>query len=149
MWLLALVACTLHATRTGLVVPAGDSLDLRGYQGEVHHLRLDADSEALRYLEGLGVVVEGRELGRTVYVRDWHMRDAGDGTAGFVGVLGAHGARLVIDDRNTGTRLFLDDSDVAALRPHVGKMVLLVGPVVGRGIIDVMAFRVLAPAVSR
>jgi hypothetical protein len=144
MWLLLTVACAIHTSRTGLVEPAGSSLALRTYDGKAYHLVVDEDGEPLRYAGKAVVVVEGPRFGRTLVVHDWHVRDAGDGNAGFVGVLRTYGSRLVIDDRNSATTLVIDDRTAPQLLPWVGKTVLIMGPVVGKGTIDVVAFRVLA-----
>ncbi len=106
-------------------------------------LILDDDSAPLRGLHGCTVEVEGIRVGHALAVRDWHVRDAGDGSGGFVGVLRAYGARLVIDDRNTATTLILEDASSGSLRPLVGHPLLLIGTVVGGNTIRVVAWKQL------
>lgn len=79
-----------------------------------------------------------------LHVRDWRVIDAGDGSGNFVGTLRAYGARLIIDDRNSGSPVILDDLTAAPLRPYVGYPVLVIGHVTGAGYVVPVAFRVLA-----
>lgn len=143
MLLALLTGCALSASRTGLVRPEGDRVLLETYEGRRVVLALDAEAEPVRYLEGCVVVVEGPRLGRRVWVEDWYVQDAGDGSSGFVGLLRRHGSNLVIEDRNTGTTLRIDDLSAARLRGMEGHTVLLMGHVVGGGIVEVVGVRLL------
>lgn len=143
MFLALLAGCALSASRTGLVRPEGDRVLLETYEGRRVALTLDAEAEPVRYLEGCVVVVEGPRLGKRVWVKDWYVQDAGDGSSGFVGLLRRHGSNLVIDDRNTGTTLRIEDVSAARLRGMEGRTVLLLGHVVGGGIVEVVGVRVL------
>lgn len=145
MLLALLLGCALHQQRAGLVRPEDGRVWLDAYQGGQTPLILGPESEPLRYLEGCVVEVSGPRTPAGLVVEDWHVRDAGDGSGGFVGLLRAYGGRLVIDDRNTGSMLIVDDEQVPQLRAVAGQPVLLVGTVVGAGVVRVMAFRVLAP----
>jgi hypothetical protein len=145
MLLAALLGCAVHTTRAGLVEPNDGRVELRTYEGHVYRLRLDEESAAVRHLGNVVVKVEGARLLRTLWVRDWYVQDAGDGSGGFVGRLRAYGARLVVDDRNTRRTLVIADGTAPELRAHVGQDVLLLGHVVGGETIEVVAFRVLAP----
>ena len=71
--------------------------------------------------------------------------DAGDGSGNFVGLLRAYGARIVLDDRNSGSTVILDDLSAAPLRPYVGLNVLVIGHLTASGYVVPVAFRVLAP----
>lgn len=108
-------------------------------------LHLGDEGEPIRYLQDCVVEVEGPRLGRGLWVRDWFVRDTGEGSAGFVGMLRAYGSRLLIDDRNTQTTLIVDDVSARKLRGLEGQNVLLIGHVIGGGKIEVHAWRVLAP----
>ncbi|MFZ5481593.1 MAG: hypothetical protein ACOZNI_32825 [Myxococcota bacterium] len=136
-----LAACAFHAT--GLVEPVRNEVILKTYEGERWVLVLGEDGKPVRYLDDATVAVDGRRLGKRVFVRDWWVADAGDGSSGFVGVVRRWGARLVIDDRNTKTTLGLDDVSSAKLWELDGKPVLVQGHVVGGGIVEVMRWRVL------
>lgn len=145
MILAALLGCALHTTRAGLVEPTDGAVRMRTYEGRVYRLHLDEDSAAIRYLDKVVVKVEGPRLFRGLWVKDWHVQDAGDGSGGFVGRLRRYGARLVIDDRNTQRTLVIADGTARELNAHIGQEVLLLGHVVGGETIEVVGFRVLAP----
>lgn len=117
---------------------------LGAYQGGRTALLLGEDSEAVRYLTGCTVVVVGVPTPAGFVVNDWHVTDAGDGSGGFVGELKAWGARLMVADRNTGGDVLIEADAVPELRQFVGQPVLLVGTVVARGTVSVVAYRVLA-----
>lgn len=145
MLLALLVGCALHARTLGLVVPDTEPPLLRTPDGHERVLALDATSAPVAYLDDCLVVVEGPRLGRRLLVRDWWVQDAGDGSGGFVGVLRVYGGRLVIDDRNSGTTLLVDDVAGAQLRAWAGQPVLLLGHVSGGNLVMPIAWRLLAP----
>ncbi len=145
MLLSLLVGCALHTSRAGLVQPGEGAVTMRTYEGRTFRLHLDEDSAPIRYLDNVVVEVEGPRLGRALWVKDWFVRDAGDGSSGFVGRLRTYGSRLVIDDRNTRRTLVIADGTSPELRAHVGQDVLLLGHVVGGETIEVARFTVLAP----
>jgi hypothetical protein len=62
-----------------------------------------------------------------------------------VGPLVPWGARLRIEDRNSGSTLLVDDASALKLRGLEGHTVLLMGHVIGGGIIEVVAVRDLTP----
>ena len=142
MLALVLLACSVHTREVGLV--SAEPPSVQTADGHVYTLTLDHDGDPLRYLHGCIVVVEGPRLGHRIVVKDWHVQDAGDGSGGFVGPLREYGARLVIDDRNTGTTLVIADEVAAQLRPWVGQPVLLIGHIMGGNLVMPVAWRVLA-----
>lgn len=127
-----------------MIDTADERVWLGGYQGGRTPLVLSEESTPLRYLTGCTVVVAGVPTPAGFVVKDWHVTDAGDGSGGFVGELRAWGARLIVADRNTGGDVLIDAEAVPELRQFVGQPVLLVGTVVGRGVVSVVAYRVLA-----
>ncbi len=145
MWMSLLLGCAFHVTRAGLVAPTPTTVFLDGYQGGRVALVLDETSAPIRYLQGCVVEVEGTRTPAGLVVTDWRVKDAGDGSSGFVGVLQAYGARVLLDDRNTGTTLVLDDQQAPELRRFAGDPVLIVGTIVGPGQVRVMAWRRLLP----
>ena len=106
-------------------------------------LRLDQDGEPIRALGGCMIEAEGRVVARSMLVEDWQVTDAGDGSAPYVGLLRQHGSNVVIEDRNSGMPLILDDASVAELGPFVGKYMMIVGYVVGAQQLHVVSFRIL------
>ena len=143
MWLFFAVGCAVHTTRTGLVQPGDSPVRIQTYEGDTYALHLNAESAPVAGLDRAVVTVEGPRLFHSIWVRDWFVRDAGDGSGGFVGRVRLYGTRLVIDDRNTRRTLVIADGTAAELRAHVGHAVLLIGHVVGGETIEVAAFRVL------
>lgn len=150
---LAVCACALAAAgpalaahRVGLVVAAeGAPTWVRDQEGVLTRLRTAGVAAPLAYLDGCIVELDGPMLFGRMFVRDWRVLDAGDGSGDFVGMLRAYGARLLLDDRNTGSTLVLDDGAVSQLRPYVGFPVLVIGHITGAGYVVPVAFRVLAP----
>ena len=141
-----LLACAV--TRTGLVHAAGegDGVSMTVYDGGARlALALDDASVPLRGADGVVVEVRGPLVAGRLRVRDWRVLDAGDGSGGFVGPLVPWGARLRIEDRNSGSTLLVDDASALKLRGLEGHTVLLMGHVIGGGIIEVVAVRDLTP----
>lgn len=150
--LASIFGCAVRGAYVGLV-DAPESTDaagpvlLREYEGGRWRLALGEDAAPLRWADGVRVEVRGARVGRRISVQDWRVLDAGDGSGGFVGVLRTYGSRIVIDDRNTGATLLVDDLSAVRLRALAGHPVLLLGHVTGGNIVTVRAYRALeAPA---
>ncbi len=143
MLLLGMFACALHAVHTGLIAVEGSRAVSTSYNGQKMPLILEGEHALILGLDGCVVQVEGVRTPAGIIVQDWSVKDAGDGTGGFVGELRAYGNRLLIEDRNTGTTLALDEIGTLQLRPYAGRPVLVVGTVVGAGVISVVAWRLL------
>ncbi|MSP54274.1 MAG: hypothetical protein EXR69_01505 [Myxococcales bacterium] len=136
------------AHRVGLVISepeTGAPPILRTATGVATRLSTPGEAAPLRYLNDCVVEVDGWLLFGALQVRDWRVLDAGDGSGNYVGVVRAYGARLVIDDRNSGSTIVLDDQTAAPLRRYVGLPVLVIGHLTGNGYVVPVAFRVLAP----
>ncbi len=127
----------------------GERVFLAGYQGGHTALILGEGAAPIHFLQGCTVEVVGVLTPAGFLVQDWRVTDAGDGSGGFVGVLRAWGARLLVEDRNTGGNVMIDADAVPELRQFVGQPVLLVGSVVGRNTVSVVAYRVLADGQSK
>lgn len=138
MWLL--LACVATVSRTGVIREEGLSTVVQDTRGRTLRLCLDEDSQPLRALGDFVVEVEGDRLPGCLRVVDWRVHDA-SGT--YVGLLSGTGLQLFIADRNTDTTLILDDSATPALRPYVGQVVLVAGPLVGPDTVQVIAFQPL------
>lgn len=129
----------------GLVSPVGDAVVLREADGRESRLLLGEGSAPVGFLGGCLVEVSGARVGRGVFVEDWRVIDAGDGSSGYVGVLRVFGNRLVIDDRNSQTVIVINDEAAPQLAPWAGLPVLLIGHVTGPSTIVPVAWRLLAP----
>lgn len=148
MWTWLLLGCALRSTVIGLVEPVGAGTFVVSYTGTRTPVLLSAESAPIRRLEGCVVEVAGVRTPAGLVVQDWFVRDAGDGSGGFVGTLQAYGGRISIADRNTESTVFLDDLSAMQLRPYVGRPVLLVGSIVGNGVVSVGVWRLLDEAAA-
>lgn len=146
MWLSLWLGCALRSTQVGLIEPVGAATFVVSYAGKRIPVVLNAESAPLRRLDGCVVEVTGVRTPAGLIVDDWYVRDAGDGSGGFVGTLVAYGGRIAIQDRNTDTLVFLDDISALQLRAFVGRPALLVGSIVGTNIVSVGAWRLLDEA---
>lgn len=135
-----LTGCAAHTT--GVVRPVDGAPTLGTMQGRTWRLS-SPDAAILASLDGCTLEVEGARLGGLIRVQDWRVVDSVYGPGVFVGTVREWGTLLAIEDRNTGTTLALAAESGEALRPYVGRAVLLAGPVVGDRQVQVVAFRVL------
>lgn len=141
---LALAGCV--ASHRGLVEldsASAGKVHLRTPDGRSFALRSTDERGILRSLEGCTVEVSGPRLARSMVVQSWSVVDAGDGSAPYVGMLRQHGSNLVIDDRNSGMPLVLDDPSAARFGTYAGMVVMISGYVVGAQLLHVVNFRVL------
>ena len=84
--------------------------------------------------------VEGPKLVRHIWVSDWKIVDAGDGSAPFLGVLYRQGVQWMINDVQSGAQLFIDaDYDDW----EEGQAVLIVGYIAGAHRVRVVSYRTL------
>jgi hypothetical protein len=147
--LLAVLAVGCVSTHRGLVavqdgaVPELRQVHLCTPEGREIALRSTEDMPVLRSLEGCTLEVSGPVMARSLMVQDWRVLDAGDGSAPYVGLLRQHGSNLVIDDRNSGMPLVLDQASAARLVQHGGSLVMISGYVVGAQLLHVVTFRIL------
>ena len=141
------LACGAHAERRGMLAVERAGEDSRGelhaFNGGSTRLVLEGEARWLLGCDGCEVTVEGRRAGGKLWVRDFEIRRASDGSQPYVGILKRYGAQLSIDDRTTGQHVFLDPLSVGSLLPYEGHPVLVIGYVVGAQTVRVMAFRVL------
>lgn len=142
MWLL-LLACAAQVQRLGLVDVHEEQVLLVEPDGRSLRLLAGEEAEAFRHMDGLGLRVEGRRVGRRLFVRDWSITDAGDGSAPFVGRLRRYGSHWMLDDRSSGSSFILEEETVAPLVSCEGRLVMVAGVVVGAHRVRVMAWRAL------
>jgi len=145
--LLALLTsgCAARTSAVGLLqIDEGAPVLLRDAEMDLK-LRPGKRSEAIPYLGGCTVDVSGPQLGRTVWVRDWSVVTAYDGSEPFVGVVGRVNGMLALDDRNSGSVFLLEEDSAAPLVSYEGELVLVMGFVVGPQLLQIMGYRVLGP----
>ncbi len=135
--------CAATLQTTGVVHAVSGGAPVLETMGGQEYRLSSADAEAFAALQDCTLEVEGRRVGGTIYVHDWRVTDSSYGPGVFVGIIREWGAVLAVEDRNTGSTLAFAAESGEALRPYVGRMVLVVGPVVGDRQIQVVAFRVL------
>lgn len=116
---------------------------LQTLEGRWWRLRLVEDGLALRALDGCTVQVEGRGIARSFLVSAWQVLDAGDGSAPFVGEVHRLGVNLLIDDKNSGMEIILDEAGFRDLALLEGRLVMLRGYIIGPQTLRVVSYRVL------
>ena len=136
MWLF-LFGCALKSHH-GLLTLEDDTPLLVDIKGHGYRLHLGEDSPFFTHLEGVVVRVEGVQLLRHVFVQDWTVVDAGDGSAPFIGVLYRQGLQWMMQDIQSGAQLVLD-GDYPEWK--VNDVVLIVGYVAGSHRIRVVSYR--------
>lgn len=143
MILAFLMGCALSAHRAGLVEVRDGQATLMESTGRRWELDPRGEGATLLFLDGCIVEVGGPRLGRRQIVREWEVRDAGDGTQPYVGQLRRYGMQWMLDDRTTGMPLVLDETSVGELAAHTGELVLVQGYVVGAQTLRVVSWRAL------
>ena len=137
------------ASHRGLVESEGgaggplEQVTLCTPEGREFTLRSAEEMDILRALDGCTLDVSGPVVAGSMVVRDWRVLDAGDGSAPYLGLLRQHGSNLVIDDRNSGMPLVLDEPSAARLGQHTGGVVMISGYVIGAQLLHVVTFRIL------
>lgn len=127
----------------GLVAIEGGEATLLRDDASDLMLRGGARAAAVPYLGGCTVDVSGPQLGRRLWVRDWTVVTAYDGSAPYIGTLGRVNGVLALADENSGGVLLLEADSSEALASYEGELVMLVGFVVGPQLLQVMGYRVL------
>jgi hypothetical protein len=135
--------CIATGMRSGVIASGSGAVTMQTAEGRTLHLVLDSDARPLRDLGDCRVEVTGLHLGHCVFVKDWRVVDAGDGTVPFVGPLERQGSNLVLRDRNSGMPVVFDAQSEALLARFTGRVVLVSGFVVGPQVVHVMRYRVL------
>jgi hypothetical protein len=146
--MLVLPGCGAHLRGLVQVEPpppvGAPTVRLRVPDGHTWRLRLTEEAWPLRSLDGCTVQVEGRRWLRSFVVASWQVLDAGDGSAPFVGEVHRIGVNLMIEDRNSGMALILDEQGAENLSALEGHVVMVRGYIVGPQALRVVGYRVLA-----
>lgn len=138
--------CAFRTGVVGLLDTRSSSPVLETSEGRRYRLVLTEGTTPLRHLEGCQVRVEGPRLACFLFADDWRVLTASDGSEPFVGVLRLHGTGYLLEDRNSGMPVRLRILGEAAddLYRHAGKLVLVVGFVVGPQEVQVVGYRILS-----
>ncbi len=126
----------IHGEGVGAVLQAPD--------GQNYRLLTVGEAAPMAHLDGHLAHVDGRRVFRTVTVEDWSVSEGLHGMTAWVGELRWMGARLGMDDRNSGAFYTLEASASKTLGEHVGEVALVEGYVVGPNEVKVLYYRVLA-----
>ena len=140
--MVALLVIACAASFRG-VVDSGPPVKLMAPTGPQVRLVLAPEHEALGRLDGFSVDATGpRVLGR-LWVRDWIVVAAEDGSAPFVGPLRLTGQKLMVEDSGSGQLVELAGAD--ELAAHADERVLVVGYVIAPQVVQVMRWELLDP----
>lgn len=140
-YLFLLWGCSLHHNAKGLLFQDDRRLNIGTSEGVEFQLHAGEDEFYLRQLTGCGAKVDGVRFGRHIWVTEWHITDAGDGSEPFIGTIVRHGMKFVLQDINTGHKIeILTDED---LSPYVDQQILVTGIVVGPHQVRMMTFKPL------
>jgi len=162
MLIVLLIACAMNFQKSGLVAMDGRRVRLADVQGSEWRLRgpvggaqMGAVSRCVLHARGATlqdndhcppptVQVSGTRLFRQIWVHDWTVIDAGDGSAPFMGTLQQYGSHWRLDDELSGSTLLLVPESVGRLSEAEGHRVLVVGYVVGAHQVHVLAWTSLS-----
>ena len=106
-------------------------------------LRPRGDADALRHLGGCTVDVSGPQLGRRLWVTEWSVVTAFDGSEPYVGVVRDYRGELALVERRSGGVFLLEAETAAPLADHREQLVMVMGFAVGPQLLQVMGYRVL------
>ena len=143
--LLGLGGCAVQVH--GLVEPLAGGAGLQLPDGtRLRLISIEADDVDLSALDGYLAAFEGQRVFRSLRVSDWAVREGIHGMTAWVGELRSMGARMGINDRNSGSFYFLDPSASAILHDYEGEVVLVEGYVDGPNQVHVLYWLPLHPA---
>jgi len=132
----------------GLVHPVDGQVYLDNLDGQRWKLKAGDENAAVMFLDGHLTEIEGLRSGRSVRVSDWRVLEGRHGMATWVGVVEGSGTALGLQDRNSGSFVWVDSETAQALQKWIGTTVLLEGYVEGPHRVRALYLRVLAPEAS-
>ncbi|MCK6504207.1 hypothetical protein L6R53_12535 [Myxococcota bacterium] len=128
----------------GLVHADARGATLQETGGRTWRVSSAGEGRIVAGLDDCEVEVEGRHLGRRLQVHDWTVTSAPGGGQPFVGRLELFGSNWLIDDKSTGRKVIVDLSGHPGLATHAGKVVLVVGYVIGAQTVRPVRWQVVA-----
>ena len=139
-----LFGCRLHFQMKGLIFQPTESVDdiwIGSSEGKKFRLHLGDDGQYFPYLTGCAADIQATRVGRHLWVEEWTITDAGDGSAPFLGMVYRDGLDVMLNDINTGHALQLKgDWDFVEL---IDKPVLVTGIIVGPHLLQVVNLKIL------
>lgn len=151
LWAALGLGCGPKVSRVGLIDAGAPRLALVETTGQRHRLALDphTDEAQLLALGGCLVRVEGVQGPGGLRVGRYHVLDAGDGSAPYIGQLREDRGQLVVFDRQGAGDLRLIAGEAGpgleGLRALLGQDVLVLGFVVANQTVQVVKWRPLGP----
>jgi len=136
----ALLVLSCAATFRG-VVDTGPPVRLLAPAGPSVRLVLEGDHTALGRLDGFSVDASGPRLLGRIWVRNWTVVAAEDGSAPYVGPLRVTGQKLMVEDAGSGQ--IVEVVGAEGLAAHADLRVLVVGYVVAPQVVQVMRWELL------
>jgi hypothetical protein len=112
-------------------------------EGRSRDLVLQKGSEAMRFLDGHEVELEGTFRRGSIHVEQWQVTEGINGLPVWVGELRAVRDGYGLYDRRAATMFALDRSGGEEMSPYLGRQVLVEGYIAGTMTIKVVYFRPL------
>ena len=135
------LACSIHHNTKGLIFQEEGKLQLGTVEGRTYILHAGDDTAYLDHLGGCGATVSGTRFARHIWLKKWHITDAGDGSEPFIGTIAIQGVRIILRDMNTGQELeIIEGEELLSLD---GAPILITGIIVGAHQIQLIEYRVL------
>jgi hypothetical protein len=127
-WLV--IGCALNFQHRGLLVTNGRKMKVVSSQGKTVRIIAGSDRKYLHHLDGCGVKTQGVKVPGFLFVSNWEVEDAGDGSSPYLGSLSRRGFQWFIEDIQTGSfiEVLSDDEDLA---DWIGQPIMVVGFVTG------------------
>ncbi len=141
-----MVSLLIFACATTPILGLIDDGSLLSPEGTSLRLVVDAAHAEVSYLDGCTVEITGPQVAHRIWVREWRVLASIDGSTPYIGPLRAHGSNLVLEDRDSGFDILLEEPSAAPLWEHAGEPVMVVGLVVAPQVVRVMGWRLLSDA---
>jgi hypothetical protein len=138
IYIILLWGCSLHYNVKGMLFQEDNRLQIANSVGVEYFLHAGDDAFYLNQLTGCGAKANGLRIGKHIWVDEWHITDAGDGSEPFLGTILRHGMKFILQDINTGHQIeILTDEDLSS---YEGRTILVTGIIVGPHQIRLMTF---------
>ena len=129
------IACLSH--HKGIVNDVNGRVTVTTAQGQ--SIRIFSAEHSLADFEGCILTVDGIGGGRWIFVQDYEVLDAGDGSAPFMGIVERRGVQYFLNDKRSGALLRLHSDE--ELSEYDGMEILVVGYIIGPHDLKVVSLR--------